>query len=88
MARKPRAPVFRLIASSAIASSASGGEVEVDVLEVEHLAVLLDQRVAGLGKDLDEGFAFEMVHCADNRHTADELRDQAELGRGLRAARR
>jgi hypothetical protein len=57
--------VLRLIASSAIASSAS---------------VLLHEGVARLGENLDERIRFEVVDCADDRHAADELGDQAEFG--------
>jgi hypothetical protein len=32
-------------------------EVELDAIELEHLLVLLDQGVLGLGEDLDEGLA-------------------------------
>ena len=69
----------RSSAWSAIASSASRGELQLDVLELEHLAVLLDQRVLRLGEDLDQRLAIEAAHRADHRQAADELGDQAEL---------
>ena len=45
IARRPRAPVPRRIAWSAIASRASSVELELDAVDLEHPLVLLDQRV-------------------------------------------
>ena len=58
---------------------ASVGELELDAVELEELLVLLDQRVAGLGEDLDQRLAVELVDGRDQRQPADELGDQAEL---------
>ena len=55
-------------------------ELELDVLELEDLAVLLHESIARLGENFDERIRFEVVDCADDRHTADELGDQAEFG--------
>jgi len=49
------------------------------VFELEHLAILLDQRVLGLDEDLDERLVIEAADRADHRQAADELRDHAEL---------
>src|SRR6478736_6187362 len=59
------------------------GELELDAVEVEELLVLLDERVARLGEDLDERLAVELVHAGDQRQATDELGDQAELGEVL-----
>src|SRR6478735_874553 len=61
------------------------GELELDAVEVEELLVLLDERVARLGEDLDERLAVELAHAGDERQPADELGDQAELGEVLGA---
>ena len=45
--RRPRAPVLRLIAFSAI-DERLVGELELDALHLEELLVLLDQRVLRL----------------------------------------
>ena len=41
-----------------------GGELELDAVELEELLVLLDQRVAGLGEDLDQRLAVELVDAS------------------------
>ena len=84
IARRPRAPVPRSSAWSAMASSAVAGELELDVFELEHLAVLLDERVLRLGEDLDQRVAVEAAHRADHRQAADELGDHPELDEVLR----
>jgi hypothetical protein len=60
IARRPRAPVPRSSAWSAIGVEAVLGELELDVFELEHLLVLLDQRVLRLGEDLDQRLAVEL----------------------------
>src|SRR5262245_147816 len=55
------------------------GEDEVDVVELEELLVLLQQRVLRLDEDADERLLVEAVHRADHRQAADELGDQPEL---------
>src|SRR3954454_352963 len=60
------------------------GEVELDVFEIEYLAVLLDERVLRFGEDLDQCVTIETAHRADHRQTADELGDQTELQQVLR----
>ena len=79
IARRPRAPVPRRIAWSATASSASLGELQLHAVHLEQLAVLLHQRVARLGEDLDERVLVERRHRRDDRQAADELGDQPEL---------
>ena len=84
IARRPRAPVPRRIAWSAIALERVVGELELDAVELEQPAVLPDQRVLRLGEDRDERVAVEVVHAGDHRQAADELRDHAVLEQVLR----
>src|SRR4029078_619022 len=56
-----------------------GGELELDVVELEELLVLLDERVARDRQDLHQGVDVEIVDGGDHREPADELGDQAEL---------
>ena len=55
------------------------GQLELDVVQLEHALVLLHHRVLGLDEDADEGLAVKVRHRADDRKPADELGDQAEL---------
>src|SRR5829696_3448597 len=55
------------------------GEDELDVVELEEALELLDQRVLGLGEDLDQVVLRELVDDRQDRKTADELGDQAVL---------
>src|SRR5690606_28821979 len=55
------------------------GELKLDVVELEELAVLLDEGVLQLAQDADEGLLVERGHRTDHRQPADELRDQPEL---------
>ncbi len=80
IARRPRAPALRRIASCATARSALLGERELHPLELEQLLVLLDQRVLRLGQDGDEILLGEIVEGREHRQAADELRDHPELG--------
>ena len=61
IARRPRAPVPRITAWSAIASSASSVELEFDAVELEQPGVLLDQRVLRLGEDLHQRVPVEVA---------------------------
>ena len=79
IARRPRAPVPRFSASSATASSASSVKHEVDVVELEELLVLLQQRVLRLDEDAHQRVLVEVVDGADDGEPADELGDQPEL---------
>src|SRR5918999_207993 len=54
------------------------GELQLDVVEVELLLVLLDQRVLGFGKYFDECSLVEFVQNAAYGQTSDKLRDQSE----------
>ena len=56
-----------------------GGEFDVGAFHLEEPAVLLDQRVARLGHDLDQGIDVQRHQRADHRQPADELGDHAEL---------
>jgi hypothetical protein len=76
MARSPRAPVWRRIARSAIASSASVLELELDAVELEEPLVLLGERVLRPGEDVDQRVAVERLHRRDDRQPADELGNQ------------
>ena len=64
IARRPRAPVPRSRALSAIEAMASVGELELDAVEVEELLVLLDQGVARLGEDLTRASLSSLVTLA------------------------
>ncbi len=52
--RRPRAPILRSTACWAMRLERVVGEAQRDVLELEDLLVLLDQRVARLGQDTHE----------------------------------
>src|SRR5205823_6925340 len=52
------------------------GEDELDVVVREDTLVLTRERILGLGQDLDEILALELVHRRDDRQPADELGDQ------------
>jgi hypothetical protein len=64
--RRPRAPILRCSASSAMASEGVVGEAQLHVL-LEQSLVLTRDRVARLGEDLDEGRTVELVQGADDR---------------------
>src|SRR5205814_4581248 len=55
------------------------GELELDPVELEELAVLLDQRVLGLDEDAHESLLVEIGYRADDGQTAHELGDEPEL---------
>ena len=86
--RRPRAPVLRLMARSAIASRAAGSKTQLDVLHLEELAVLLGQRIAGLGQDADHGLAVQLLQTGHHRQAADQFGDQAVLHEILRLDQR
>ena len=52
---------------------------EVDVVELEELLVLTQQRVLRLDEDPHQRVVVEVVHRADDREPADELGDEPEL---------
>ena len=81
--RRPRAPVSRSSALSAIAVERVLGEDELDAVEGEEALELLDERVARLDQDRDEVLARELVHGAHDRQAADELGDQPVLDQVL-----
>ena len=62
--RRPRAPVSRSSALSAIASSESSAKTQLDAVELEEALELLDERVARLGEDRDQVVARELVDRA------------------------
>src|SRR5215831_5480829 len=55
------------------------GELELDAVHLEQLLVLLDQRVLGLGQDVDQRFLVQLVQRRDHGQAAHELGDHAEL---------
>ena len=61
MARRPRAPVPRRVACSAIASRASSAELELDAVELEQPLVLAHERVLRLGEHLHERLLVQAV---------------------------
>ena len=77
IARRPRAPVPRSSARSAIASIGVRGELELDAVELEELVELLDQGVARLDQDPDQRIAVQRADRGDHRQPADELRESA-----------
>ncbi len=77
--RRPRAPVSRSIALSAIASSESGAKTSSMSSKSKRRSNCLVERVLGLGQDRDQVLAAELVDRGEHRQPADELRDQAEL---------
>src|SRR5262245_21795952 len=78
---RPQAPGARPPLQRLLAHSLEGvvGEDEIDVVELEELLVLLQQRVLRFDEDADERLLVEAVHGADDREAADELGDQPEL---------
>jgi hypothetical protein len=54
-------------------------ERELDVFHLEQALVLLDERVLRLGQDLHERCLIKIFQRRDNRQTADEFGDKAEL---------
>src|SRR4051794_9309323 len=60
------------------------GEVQVDVVELEELLVLPEQRVLRHREDLHQRVAVEVVHRTDDGEPADELGDEPELQQVLR----
>src|SRR6266508_1495575 len=54
------------------------GELQLDPVELEELAVLLDQGVLGLDEDADQGLLVQGVDRADHRQAADELLEPRE----------
>src|ERR1019366_6686244 len=54
-------------------------EPEADVLEFKELLILLDDGVLGLGQNLDQGGAIQVLQHGAHRQTADEFRDETEL---------
>src|SRR3954447_8581196 len=59
-------------------------ELELDVVELEQLLVLTDERVLRLGEDPDQRLAVEVVDAGDDRQPPDELGDHAVLQQVLR----
>src|SRR5437762_2635730 len=55
------------------------GELQADLLEVEVLLVLLDDRVLRFSENPDEGRLVEVVERRDDRQPADELGDEPVL---------
>ena len=62
--RRPRAPVSRSSALSAIELQRVVGEDQLDPVELEEALELLDERVARLGQDLHQVVARELVDRA------------------------
>ena len=56
-----------------------GGERELSVVVRKQLLILLDERVFRLGQDLDKVVARQRVERRDDRQSADQLGDDAEL---------
>ena len=58
--------------------------MEADVLVLEQPLVLLENSVAGLGKDFDQGGLVQFVKDAHDRQAADEFGNQAVFDQVLR----
>ena len=58
---------------------AVGAELQLDVLELEHLLVLPNQRVLRLGEDAHQRLLVERAHRPHRRQPADELGDHPVL---------
>ena len=71
-----RAPQHRLLGDG---FQGVFGQLELDVVELEHAAELLDEGVLGLDEDADERLLVETANCPDDRQATDELGDEAEL---------
>lgn len=52
------------------------GEGKARAFETEEMLILADQRVLGLGEDLDEGLVWERHQRGDHWETPDEFGDQ------------
>ena len=76
MERRPRAPVSRCEGAVGDRLERVVGEDQVDVVEAEEAPVLAHEGVLGLGQDLHQVLARELVHRGDDRQAPDELRDQ------------
>ena len=77
--RSARAPVLRSSARSAAASSASGREDQLDLVERQELLELAGDRVLGLGQHAHQVVLGERRQADDDRQAADELGDQPVL---------
>ena len=78
-ARRPLAPILRSMARWAIASSAAIFEIQRHMIQLQQLAILPAERIFRLGQDAHQILLRQAVEAGDHRHTADQLRDQAEL---------
>src|SRR5207302_2238519 len=54
-------------------------DLQLDVVELEELAVLLHDRVARTREDLDQRFLVQVVDVRDDREPSDELGDESVL---------
>ena len=81
--RRPRAPVLRLIALRAIDLSASGRISSSTPSIWNSRWNCLIECILRLDQDLDQGVLAQFVERGDDRQTADQFRDQAELDQVL-----
>ena len=61
------------------ASEGIGGEAQFDVLELEQPLVLLSDRVARPGQDLDQSIFIQIVENSHHRQAAHKFGNQPEL---------
>ena len=83
MERSPRAPVLRASALRAIALSADT-RIRARRHPSEQLLVLLDERVLGLGQDLDQRVFGQLAQVATTGRATHQFRDQAKLDQVFR----
>ena len=77
--RSPRAPVLRSIARLAMAASASGGEGQSHVFQLEQPLILFDQRILRLCQNDHQRVLIQIRQGRDNWQTAHKFRDQSEF---------
>ena len=82
--RKPRAPTLQGQCFAGDRADGILGEVQPYVLVFEKPLILLDDGVARLGQDLNQGTLIQLIEHAHDWETADKLRDQPVFDQVLR----
>ncbi len=83
MARRPRAPVLRTMAWSAMASMALALELQVGLVQSQRRLVLADDGVLGFGGDAQQVFARQFLEADHDGQASDELGDEPEADQVL-----
>jgi hypothetical protein len=84
MALRPRAPVFRVMAMSAMALTASSVKVRSHVVELQARGVLAHYGVFRLQQDAHQVVAFQIIQGYVNGQATHEFGDQPETAPGHR----